>query len=314
MKSDQTPATQPPSSVAHAGDETVLDAAFDVLVPLARLLIAHGLKFGQAEELLKRAFVTAGARELEKAGAKANVSQVSVGTGIHRKDVKRLLEAGPGDTASVKASGRSFASELYTRWATDPIYRTRAGTRVLPQRAAEGKPSFESLARSVSTDVHPRSLLEELRRLGLVSVDDDAGTVALVPGGFVPSAEGNQIVALLGANLGDHLRGAVGNVLGDSPRWVEQAVFADGLSAESFAQVDAEARRLWKDAMRRLVPMLEGLIREDEAAGRATDARVRIGLYAFGETAGTGAGAVETRDASEGGRNKPSRAVTGKKK
>lgn len=261
-------------------DDKVLEAALQIMRPLARLLISNGLKFGQAEEALKHAFVEAGRRALQRAGTTPNVSRISVSTGIHRKDVKRLLDAGDERGEAALSHGRSFASELYTRWTADPAFRRRGRVLDLPMRAPEGRPSFETLARGVSTDVHPRALLEELRRLGLVELDADGATVRLIEGGFVPSAERRQVMALLADNVADHLSGAVGNVGGESPTWLEQAVFADGLSDESLAVVDAEARRLWQQAMLALVPLLQGRIDAD-ASGRR-NRRVRVGMYVFG--------------------------------
>jgi len=254
-------------------------AALAVLGPLARLLVARGFKFGQAEELLKQAFVQAGSAELERSGIARNVSQISITTGIHRKDVKRLLEA-PGDPA---LHGRSFAAEVFTRWVSDPQYTQRGKPRALPQRASGGARSFESLARSVSTDVHPKTLLDELRRLGIVELDDEAGTVRIAAGSFVPARDLAGMIGLLGANVGDHLHAAASNVIGDRPPLLEQAVFADELSGESVQATQQAARKIWRSALQELAPMLEKRIAADRTAGRPADQRVRIGMYFYSE-------------------------------
>lgn len=271
--------------------EAVFDAALAVLRPLARLLVARGYKFGQAEELLKRAFVQAGRAELERTGLDTNVSQISITTGIHRKDVKRLLEA-PGDPS---AHGRSFAAEVFTRWISDPHYRYRGKPRVLPQRASGGERSFESLARSVSTDVHPKTLLDELRRLGIVELDEQAGTVRIAAASFVPSSDSAGMFALLGGNVGDHLGAAVSNVIGDRPPFLEQAVFADELSEESAQLAHEIARRTWHATLQELAPMLERRIDADRAAKRAADRRLRIGMYFYSEKQAAPAVATGTR-------------------
>ena len=255
------------------------DAALAVLVPLARLLVSRGLKFGQAEELLKQAFVKAGRAELERSGLDTNVSQISITTGIHRKDVKRLLES-PGDPA---AHGRSFAAEVFTRWISDPHYRYRGKPRVLPQRASGGRHNFESLARSVSTDVHPKTLLDELRRLGIVEVDDQAETVRIAAGSFVPAKDAARMFALLGGNVGDHLQAAVSNVIGDRPPYLEQAVYADELSEASVRLAHEIARQTWHATLQELAPMLEKRVAADRAAKRRADRRLRIGMYFYSD-------------------------------
>ncbi len=67
--------------------------------------------------------------------------------------------------------------EVYTRWASDPLYcDDRGRPRILDRVGGPG--SFEALAASVSNDVHPRTLLRELIRLGVathVETESNAG-------------------------------------------------------------------------------------------------------------------------------------------
>ena len=55
--------------------------------------------------------------------------------------------------------------------------------QALPRQGAA--PSFESLAQEITRDVHPRSLLDELCRLGLATWDEAGDTVALSREAFV---------------------------------------------------------------------------------------------------------------------------------
>jgi hypothetical protein len=273
-----------------------LEALLAVLRPLARLALARGVPFGELEELLKRAMVEEAARGASgesPGGASRAVSRLSVSTGIHRKEVKRLLQ----DTRHApQPVERSYSSELFTRWISDPTFRDRRGrARTLPRKMPpDGAPSFEALARSVTTDVHPRTLLEELRRLDVVAFDPAQDTVSLKRDAFVPSRELSRVLAFLGANVGDHLAAAVANVeasiqaagpAGDPPPppFVEQAVFADELSEASVAVAGARAREAWAQLLKAIAPELQRLIDEDRAAGRAQNQRIRIGLYSFSE-------------------------------
>ncbi len=266
----------------------VADAARRILAPLAQLFVAHGLKFGDAEKLLKQAFYEAGLRELARADIESNVSRLSVSTGLHRKDVKSFTDAchevaaarpGVDDIASIDSG--SYASRLYTRWTTDPACLTGTRVRDLPLRAEAEEPSFESLAREVSNDAHPRALLEELKRLGLVEIIDEGNTVRLKPGGFVPLFERTEMLALLGDNLADHLETAVGNVLADSDKRLEQAVFMEGLSARSVTRVEAQSRQLWSSNMQSLVRSITRLAQVDAKSSIDERYRLRIGMYFY---------------------------------
>jgi Family of unknown function (DUF6502) len=279
----QTGAVGLPAGALHAGSaaEALTAAAMQILRPLARLLIANDLKLGQAEELLKRAMVEAALEEFARQGRVPSVSTVSVSTGVHRKEAKRLIEEAGAAPTEALAHGRSYAAELYTRWLTDPAFRRDGAVLDLPRRATgEGSVSFEALARSVSTDVHPRTLLDELVRLGLVVPVTGCDALRLVQGGFVPSARKSEVIGLLGANVGDHLETAVANVLGGSPPRLEQSVYAGSIAADRFPQVDAAGREVWAQAMQRLVPLLESLIRDSvERPSGEPHGRVRVGMY-----------------------------------
>jgi hypothetical protein len=80
--------------------------------------------------------------------------------------------------------------------------------------------------------------------------------------------------------VGDHLAGAVTNVLTDGRRHYEQAVFADGLTEASVQEVWAQIGELWKTLLATLVPVLEQKVERDGQADGATR-RLRVGLYTF---------------------------------
>jgi hypothetical protein len=102
---------------------------------------------------------------------------------------------------------------------------------------------------------------------------------------YTPHGDWEAMLGFLGANVGDHLRASVSNVLAETPPHFEQAVFTEGLSDESVALVRALARRHWQALMAEAVPLLEqrrALDREHDVARR----RVRLGLYSFHELGG----------------------------
>lgn len=259
-------------------DEWLEHALEDVLQPLARLCLGHGLSYGRVEEQLKRAFVRAARQARRQAGATGprDVSQVATATGLHRREVARL-SAGP---AAAPRTRPSPATALLTTWLSDPAYQQGAAPRArLPRHGAA--PSFDALAQATTRHVHPRSLLDELVRLQLVRLDEATDTVELLQPRVVPAAGMQRLYALLGANLGDHLAAATDNVLGTGPRHVEQAVFADGLSAASVEQIQQRVRDHWSALLKDLAPELQRLIDQDQSTAQTTDRRVRVGLYSY---------------------------------
>ena len=247
-----------------------------LLEPIAALCLARGVRFAAFEARLKTAFVDA-ARSSAGAGAPArDVSRVSAATGLTRREVSRISQ---DVTARVAVKG-SPATQIFTRWLGSKRYHDARGRPKSLKRQGKA-PSFESLAQSVTQDVHPRTLLEELCRLGLAEVNTRTDTVRLVREAFVPSHDRSRMFGFLGANVGDHMAAAVANVLASTPPYVEQAVFADELSTESTDAMRTIVSRRWKELLTALVPEIQGLIDADAKAGRVADRRVRVGLYSY---------------------------------
>lgn len=252
-----------------------------ILRPVARLMIANGIPLPAAVEMLKDAFVKVAATEFPIGDAPPTDSRVSLLTGVHRKDVRRLRAgirpAGAGANASL-----NVLSEVVTRWASDRRYVGKDGKpRVLARSAAGSGRSFAGLAYGISSDLKPRSILDELLRLGMVSVDD-RDRVTLRVEAFVPSRSGDEKHFFFGENAGDHLAAGVHNLLGRSPAFLDQAVYSDDLSAEGVNEMLHLSREQWSEVLRTLVRRTAELEVRDKAAGRATQ-RLNVGMYFYTE-------------------------------
>ncbi|WP_374566591.1 DUF6502 family protein [Ideonella sp.] len=276
--------SEPTESSLPPDQQAVLEAVNALLAPLARLAVARGVQFSEVEERLKTAFVQA-AREAHPGGLPhRQVSRISTATGINRREVTRLVNA----HLEQARPRRSLAGEVYAHWLTNPLYRDVAGQpRALPRQGP--RPSFETLAREITSDVHPRSLLSEMQRLGYAQWTEASDEVAPTKDALVPRGDLPRSLRILGANVGGHLSGAVANVLGDGRQHFEQAIVASGVPFDALQAVRQLVAAQWKLAFDSLVPALERLIDAgaDGAAGPANDPpveaaqRVLIGLYSY---------------------------------
>ncbi len=268
-----------PGHPDHSPEQQALnDAVAGLMSAVARLCVARGLPYSVVDEMLKRAFVQCADAAHPGLLPHRKVSRVSTATGINRREVSRLMQ--PDETQ--RPRGRSLAAEVFTHWRTQRPYRTREGEpRTLPRQGPA--PSFETLAQAVTRDVHPRSLLDELCRLGLASWDEASDTVSLAREAFVPKGDRVRMLGFLGDNVGDHLRAAVANVLEDDRAHFEQAVFADGLSAASIAAIRPAVSAQWQALLAQLVPALEASVEADAKAEPAAQGRLRVGLYTYHE-------------------------------
>lgn len=266
-----------------APDEELLRAVELLLRPLARLFLEQGLVFGTVEELIKAAYVKVAAAEFGLDGQPPSDSRIAVLSGVHRKDVRRINAASSGGVRA--AIAKPFASEVVTRWISDRRYRDARGKpRVLPRTAAAGSASFDELVASVSTDVRPRVLLDELSRLGVVAIDGGGQSIALLMSAFVPQKDRGQRLFYLGRNLHDHIAACIHNLVDHGSSMMEQSVFSFELSPASITAIGDEARRQWQAALAILIPAIGAREEADRAAGTATE-RINIGMYCFHEPA-----------------------------
>lgn len=217
--------------------------------------------------------------ELQRSGRGVTDSALSLLSGVHRKDVRSWRQ---NQLAQKRQRDVALTAQVYARWSSDADYRDR---RRQPRALARTgvAPSFESLVRSVTQDVHPFTMLQELIRLGLARVEIRRGQEVVVPStaGFVPAPGSLEALELLGANLGDHALAAVANVLGEAPR-LEQSVYASGITPAAAEELAALARRLWNHARAELIAEATRLYEADRGHPEATQ-RMRFGSYFWAE-------------------------------
>jgi len=252
-------------------------AAFRVVLrPLARLAVASGVPYARIDEVVRQVLVEAASAAHSALPSQRRVSRISTTLGLNRREVTRLHRA---DETQPPAPP-SHATRLFLKWHSDARFRDAEGTpRTLP-RQGPGL-SFEQLAHEITRDVHPRSLLGELCRLGLARHDEERDIVELIVDAFVPRGDSARMLGFLGANVGDHFDAAVSNVLGEGREHFEQAIFADELSAHSVSAFRDTISRQWQALRQAVVPALEALIEADRQAGRKQDQRLRLGLFSW---------------------------------
>jgi len=132
--------------------------------------------------------------------------------------------------------------------------------------------------------VHSRTLLEELVRLGVVTIVNEGEEVSsqrlrLSADGFVPKEGIAEMLQLFADNVGDHMATAVQNIKGNDPL-LEQSVYANKLSPQSAEKLNALSRQIWAKAFHEIVTEATKLCREDEASPDANQ-RVRLGMYYY---------------------------------
>jgi hypothetical protein len=264
---------------------TALVQAFRrTLRPLVRLMLASGVTYPLMSELLKQVFVEVADREFGLGDKAPTDSRISLISGVHRKDVRRLRGADQG-ADEVVPDAISFGGKLVTTWLTDERFLDEQGRpRPLSKvRVPGAEPCFEDLVESRRTDIRLRVVLDEWLRLGIVHIDAQDRLV-LNTDAFVPQAGLDEKLFFFAHNLHDHAAAATDNLLGRRAPQLERSLMYDGLTEDGIALLDKRARQLGT----RMLQELNRLASErEEAESKSTAPRHRFscGVYFYSEPA-----------------------------
>lgn len=274
------------SGAAGGGTESRLGAALHrIFRALARLCLRHGVSYEAASELAKQAFVEVAHTEFVIPGRKQSASRVALLTGLHRKEVGKMLAAerriDPAAAARVAYSARVIAG-----WRRD---RRFAGARGVPAmlRIDVGSPCFVDLVKRYGgQDVPVRAVLDELVRVGAVKRLRD-GRVKLVARGYVPASASAESVEILGSDVSDLIATIDHNLVSEpSAGFFQRRVSYDNLPAEAIDAIHGEVRRAGQALLERLDRLMAGHDRDSNPDVRGTGRkRAMAGIYFFTDDA-----------------------------
>ena len=268
-----------PSALTSGPPSTLVRALRWLLGPLVRLLLEYQFTYPAFANLLKAVYVEEAKRGFAIPGRPQTASRLTLLTGIHRKDVKRLQDEPPHALAT--PTSVSLGAQLVLRWTTDPQYLSIQGEPIPLPRLTSDKsaPSFETLVESVSKDIRPRAILDEWRRLGIAVVDSD-DRVQLVTNAFVPENGFDEKAYFFGRNLHDHLAATAHNLMANDDPMLERSVYYGNLRVESVEKLRALSTELGMDALQQINREARALQRADESESNAAN-RMTFGVYFY---------------------------------
>lgn len=267
---------------AIESDYLLLQALRRVLRPLVRLLILKNVPLQVLNDLLKELYVNVAEDQLNGAKAKATHSQISLMTGVHRRDVRRYRDKTPDTGRDVPHV--SVGAEIVAIWTGSPHFLSADGLPLPLPYANKTTPSFSfsSLAESVSTDVRPRAMLDELLRQNIVRYNDVTDQVWLNTEAFVPQEGWAKKLYYFGRNLEDHLSSSVANIISDKPPYLDRSLYYSGLTKESAEELQALARETATKALRAVNRRALELSESDKDKDSALS-RINFGTYFYSD-------------------------------
>ena len=270
-----------PSRPVPPPPDALLTACRRLLRPLVRLLMRAGVTFPVLAELLRGLFVEVALRDLLLDRKARTDSRVSLITGVHRKEIRRL-RLQPSTTDPIPPAV-TVGSQIIARWVGLPLYTDRDGQPLpLPRVAARPDgPSFDALVESVTTDVRPRSVLDDWISQGFVTMDD-AELIHLNAAAFIPRGGGAEQMFYFARNLHDHIAAAAANVsaAGVAP-FADRSVHYDELDEASARRLEQVARDAAQRALLEVNRAAIALLETAQSGPSAEPPRARVNFGIF---------------------------------
>jgi hypothetical protein len=157
--------------------------------------LRHGIKLKELNECLKRAYVENALTELQEGGHKTTTSRIAIITGVHRKDIERILK-----NTSPQPTRGELLTKVIGMWQSDSRFSTK-DHRPRLLRGERGTEDFYELVRAVARELNPATVLFELERQGIVERTDFG--IKLLRTAYSPPADLEHVAGLLGKDYDD---------------------------------------------------------------------------------------------------------------
>ncbi len=248
-----------------------------LLRPLMRVLLKNNISYGTFADIARWVYVDVAAREFRVPGRKQTISRIATITGLTRKEVKRLREMDAVDDLGA-AERYNRAVRVISGWLKDPRFINGNGEpRILPFDG--GAESFSALVKAYSGDVPPRAILDEMRRAGIVEVDDRQ--VRLLNRGYIVRKGEVEKFGIMGRDVSEFISTIHHNITSaPSDAFFQRKVSYDNIPVELYPEV----RRRISDMAAEFVSAVDRVISEyDRDVNPSVEGtgRKRLGMGVF---------------------------------
>lgn len=255
--------------------ETTLEHVLNIMPKLVYWLIKSGVGYTEFAAALRPVFYNEAIKELECIKQKKTDSSISLLSGLNRRDVREFRELKTEHellTHNAVVMPISVPARVIGVWINNR----------LPNKIpiAGGSGSFENLVKQISSEKHPRSILLELKRIGVIIEEDEY--VILQTGSFTPTPKMDESKQLFTENISDHLAAGLHNLVKNDNAFLEQAIFADELTENSIEELKKLSSVLWEDMVNKIVSVAIEQCKKDENSPNANQ-RFRLGVFQYND-------------------------------
>lgn len=246
--------------------ENKLQAAIGlILKPLSKLLMRSEISHASASEMLKTALVEVATEKLIELNESVTDTRIHLMTGVHRKDVKRIREFDGSNEA--KQTNMPLTSQVLSKWIGDTNFLDTQGMpRPLEKKSNTDGNGFDDLIYSLSKDVRPKSVLDEMLSRKMVAIND-AGMVELKLENIIANQPPEEKAYFLGINIHDHLDVATDNLSNPNNPQLERSAHYFGLSESAALELEQYSRDLGVKALIAINEKAQELIKNSNNHG-----------------------------------------------
>jgi hypothetical protein len=218
-------------------------ALMRILRPVVKLMIHLGMPLQSFIEVLKATYVEVAEKHFAEEGRPLTDSQVSVLTGVHRKDVRRLrtqpLQSDsltPSLSMQVAMAWTGISGLLDEDGAPCALARRNAklgnGQTVQGQKLQLGAKSFDDLVESMTSDVSATAVLKEMLRQNMVQevVPD---IYKLTPQWFTSDEKLSDKIGAISLHIHDRIDATVQNLMTGNRFHRVFSVYSSAVSADT---------------------------------------------------------------------------------
>lgn len=266
-----------------AVEQKLMRAARRILRPLVRIMLRNGIPSDALTELVRKTYVDVADEEFAIEGKRQTLSRISVITGLNRKEVSRLRAMPPLDRSDEVWWNR--AAHVLASWLRDEAFIDRKGDPLdLPFASPDDEPSFSELVRKHSGDMRPRSVADELLRMGAIEEVD--GHFRMTSRGYVPAADPERIIDILGVDTSEFMETVDHNLQAQGEdTLVQLKVLSDNVPAEYLKEFNALSARMSRNVLEELSRWLSERDKGRDWSGEDERVVLGLGIYQINRTA-----------------------------
>lgn len=264
----------------NTGEHKHLHAVLvSVLKPLVRFLLHQGLTYPAFIQTLRGLYVEIAEQENLLDNEPQSISRVSLLTGIARRYVREIRQE--QITKQFKPLKTPLGAKLIAQWTSNSKFLTSKNKpSVLPRLAANSTGvSFEELAILVSSEIRPRTQLDNLLERGMVAIDDK-DRITLLSASYVPDLNKEEMLSIMAQQLHDHISSASSNIMQDNIKQLDRSAYQEGLSQASVNELKQLSEQLGMEMLNKIYSRASELANEDH---ESDDNRFRLGFYSYSE-------------------------------